>query len=59
MYFTTSVKTMADIWMGDETYRKAMRNGFLKVVGERNLTQNIASWLCISNFAHLPSAKEI
>jgi DNA-binding HxlR family transcriptional regulator len=59
VYFTSNVKTMADIWMGDTTYRKATRDGNLKIVGDRNLTHNITSWMANSIFTDLPSAKDI
>jgi DNA-binding HxlR family transcriptional regulator len=59
VYFTSSVKTMADIWMGDTTYRKAIREGTLKIVGDRNLTNNITAWMADSIFTDLPSARGI
>ena len=59
VYFTTSVKTMADIWMGDNNYRKAQREGTLKIVGNTALTQDITSWMSNSIFKDIPSAKEI
>lgn len=59
IYFTSSVKTMADIWMGDNTYKKAMGDDSLKIVGNENLTRNITSWMNISFFADLPPASEI
>lgn len=59
VYFATSVKTMADIWMGDNTYKKAIREGKLKLVGNKILTQNITSWMSNSVFTDLPSANEI
>jgi len=59
VYFTSSVKTMADIWMGDTTYRKAIREGSLKIVGDKNLTNNITAWMANSIFTDLPSAREI
>ena len=59
VYFTSNVKTMADIWMGDTTYRKAIRAGGLKIVGDRNLTNNITAWMANSIFTDLPSAREI
>lgn len=54
VYFTSSVKTMADIWMGESTYRSAMRDGSLTVVGDGALTRNITAWMRNSLFA--PSA---
>ena len=59
VYFTTSVKTMADIWMGDTTYRKAMAGGELKIVGHSSLTRNITGWMKLSMFVDLPPASEI
>jgi DNA-binding HxlR family transcriptional regulator len=59
VYFTTSVKTMADIWMGENSYRKAIGDGSLKLVGDRALTRNITSWMTNSLFAGLPAASEI
>lgn len=59
VYFTSSVKTMADIWMGDNTYKKAIRDGELKLVGDSIYTHNITSWMSNSIFSDLPSASEI
>ncbi len=59
VYFTSNVKTMADIWMGDTTYKKAIREGSLIVVGDKNLTRNITVWMSNSIFTDLPSAKDI
>lgn len=59
VYLTCSVKTMINVWMGDLSYRKAVKSGDLKVVGPRALTQNIFNWLNSSIFADLPSAEEI
>lgn len=59
VYFTTTVKTMIDIWMGDNTYKKACREGSLKLVGDTTLTRNITSWMKNSEFIDLPSARDI
>jgi DNA-binding HxlR family transcriptional regulator len=59
VYFTTSVKTMADIWMGENSYKKAIGDGSLKLVGDRALARNITAWMTNSLFAGLPSAGEI
>jgi hypothetical protein len=53
------VKTLADIWMGESSYRKAMGEGALTVVGHRALTRNITAWMANSIFADLPPANEI
>ena len=59
VYFTSSVKTMADIWMGDNTYKRAIREGALKIVGNEMLTRNVTSWMGNSIFTDLPSANDI
>jgi hypothetical protein len=59
VWFTASVKTMADIWMGDATYRQAIRNGLLKLVGNSALTRNVSDWMRNSGWADLPSANKI
>lgn len=59
VYFTSTVKTMADIWMGDVPYRKAVADGSLKVVGQPALTRNIFTWINKSVFADLPPAQQI
>ncbi len=59
VYFTSSVKTMADIWMGDVSYRKALTGGDLKITGPTGLTRDVTSWMSNSIFADIPSAKDI
>jgi DNA-binding HxlR family transcriptional regulator len=59
VYFTCDIKIMIDVWMGDLSYREAVKSGQLKVVGQSALTRNIFSWLTISIFADLPSASSI
>jgi len=51
VYFTTTVRTMHDVWMGDRTYRDAVRSGDLIVEGVPALTRNVSSWLRPSVFA--------
>ena len=59
VYFTSSVKTMADIWMGDNSYKRAIREGLLKIVGHEMLTRNVTTWMSNSIFSDLPPAKDI
>ena len=51
VYFTTTVRTMHDVWMGDRSYRDAVRSGDLIIQGEPALTRNVSSWLRPSVFA--------
>jgi len=59
IWFTTSVKTMVNIWMGEETYRHAIRDGSLKMVGDSSLTHNVTDWMRNSEYADLPAATRI
>jgi len=59
VYFTSSVKTLAEIWMGDNSYKKAIRDGELTLIGDKVLTHNVSSWLSSSIFSDLPAASEI
>ena len=45
VYFTSPIKVLTDIWMGDNSYRQAMADGSLKVVGDQALTNNITRWM--------------
>jgi DNA-binding HxlR family transcriptional regulator len=57
VYFTTTVRTMHDVWMGDRTYRDAVRSGDLAVEGEKALTRHINSWLRPSVFFEAERAR--
>lgn len=50
VYFTCTVRTMHDVWMGERTYRDAIKSGDLYVQGEPALTRNISAWLRPSVF---------
>lgn len=59
VYFTTDLRTMVSCWMGDETYKSAIADKRLKLVGPSALTRNIQHWLSDSIFAGIPPAREI
>lgn len=59
VYFTSTIRTLIDIWMGANSYKKAIRSGELKLVGDKALTNNVSSWLMNSTFSSLPAANEI
>lgn len=59
VYFTCAVPTMVNIWMGQLSYKKAVRQQQLKVVGPAVLTRDIFSWISPAIFADLPPAAEI
>jgi hypothetical protein len=45
VYFTCTVRTMHDVWMGERTYRDAIRSGDLYLQGDPALTRDIKDWL--------------
>jgi hypothetical protein len=57
--FDVDLRTMVEIWMGDRTYRSAIRSGKLKLTGPSALTRNVTEWLTNSSFAGVPAAAEI
>lgn len=59
VYFTSTVKTMVNIWMDNTTYRKAQKDGLIKIVGNPQLTVNVTKWMASSVYADLRPASEI
>jgi DNA-binding HxlR family transcriptional regulator len=59
VYLTTDLRTMVACWMGDETYRAAIADQRLQLVGPSALTRNIQHWIADSIFAGIPPAHEI
>lgn len=51
VFFTTTVRTMHDVWMGDRSVREAVLAGDLLIEGEPALTRRISDWLQPSIFA--------
>jgi hypothetical protein len=45
VYFTTDLRTMTEIWMGDLSIREARTNGKLKIVGPPVYLKNPQAWL--------------
>lgn len=59
VYITTTVITMAVVWMGQINYRKAVADNRLTVVGPKALTGDIGNWMASSVFADIAPASEI
>lgn len=59
IWFNTDLRTMIEIWMGYTTYKAAIREQKLQIIGPSALTNNINSWLDNSVFAEIPAADEI
>jgi len=56
VYFTTTVKTMADVWMGKRSYRKAIADKDLTLVGQQALINDVSAWMSDSIFAGIGPA---
>ncbi|MET0091637.1 MAG: helix-turn-helix domain-containing protein [Candidatus Thiodiazotropha sp.] len=59
IYFTTTVKKMVEVWMGDTSYRKVITSNDLKVVGPKALINDITAWMQSSIFSGIAPATQI
>lgn len=59
IWFNTDLRTMIEIWMGDLSYKAAIREQKLQIIGPRELTSNVTDWMDNSVFAEIPAASEI
>lgn len=59
VYFNCSVRTMSEVWMGDRTYREAIKAGDLLIEGDTYLTRNVSAWLRASIFGDSPRRNAI
>ncbi len=57
--FDVDLRTMVEIWMGDLSYRAAIRTGRLKLWGPSALTRSVTDWMSNSALADAPSAAGI
>lgn len=58
VYFTTTVKAMVDVWMGDSTYRKAISDEDMTIIGPSLLTHDVSNWMEPSVFSGAVTARE-
>ncbi len=59
IWFNTDLRTMVEIWMGDLSYKAAIRDKKLQLIGPPALTNTVNQWMANSAFADIPSAAEI
>ena len=59
VYFNVDVRTMCEVWMGGISYKKAIKDGRLQLVGIPALTRNVNDWLKPSIFAGIAPANKI
>ena len=51
LYVQSDLRTMTAIWMGLDTVRKALTEGRMELVGDKQLASNMQIWLGLSPFA--------
>ena len=59
IYLNTGVKVMCQLWMGEISYKKAIAEKTLELMGPKALTRDVTNWLKPNMFAGIPSAREI
>ncbi len=59
LYFNVGLRTMCELWMGDISYKRAIAENKLQVVGPNALTRNISNWITPSMFAGIAPARAI
>ena len=57
VYFTTDLRTMTQVWMGDLLLRTAQDSGRLKIVGPSALLRNIKAWFPLYLYADIRRGK--
>lgn len=50
VFFSTTVRTMTDVWLGHRSYREAVKARELLIVGEVALTRSVHKWLVCTTF---------
>jgi DNA-binding HxlR family transcriptional regulator len=51
VYFTATLRTMTDVWLGHRSYKKAIEEGDLFMVGPASLTRTVHLWLRCTEFS--------
>lgn len=59
VYFNVGVRVMCDLWMGMLSYKRAISEGKLQLVGPKALIRNVEDWLKPSMFAGQAPASAI
>jgi len=57
--FDVELRTMISVWMGDCSYRSAIRSGKLRLSGPHALTSSVTEWMSNSSYATPAPANEI
>ena len=53
VYFTSELRTLTEVWMGDLSLQKAQETGRLQIVGSTRMLRNIKTWFPLHLYAHV------
>ena len=59
VYFTTDLRTMTEVWMGDLSLAKAQADDRLKIVGPSSYLRKLRSWFPLHRYADIRPARKI
>ncbi|NQX89649.1 MAG: hypothetical protein HRT77_13395 [Halioglobus sp.] len=59
IYINVELRLMCTLWMGEVSYRRALKEGRLQVIGPPGFARNISEWIMPSFFAEIDSAQRI
>jgi DNA-binding HxlR family transcriptional regulator len=59
IYFNVQLRTLCEVWMGDISYKRAIAEDKLQLIGPPGLTRNVSDWLKPSIFAGIAPAMQI
>lgn len=59
IWFNTTLRTMIEIWMGDLTYKMAIREQKLQLIGPSDLINHVTRWMSNSVFSEIAAADQI
>jgi hypothetical protein len=57
LYITSDLETMARVWMGDVSVKKAIETGGLELAGSHEFRQRFEQWLGLSRFASIKDGR--
>lgn len=58
LYITTDVRTMAEIWQGDQDLKKALRDERIQTHGKKNLIQTLPDWIGLCKYIDVRPASK-
>jgi DNA-binding HxlR family transcriptional regulator len=54
LFVDARIDAMVKVWLGDITWRAAVRDGSVRITGPRELVKAFPSWLLLSHYAGVP-----